>query len=77
MKRTIRLIEKDLTVSGIPSKYQFMVKDFYRGGDGYWVIELKDGYDDECGNNYIWEKSRKRALEVLRNIYLYYKDESK
>ena len=54
---------------GIPSKYDFMIKDFYKGGDGYWVIEFEDGYDDGCGNNYIWEKTKKDLLAVLATRY--------
>lgn len=54
---------------GIPSKYDFMIKDFYKGGDGYWVIEFKDGYDDGCGNNYIWEKTKKDLLTTLATRY--------
>lgn len=70
-KGTISLTENK--VQGIPSKYDFLVKDMYKGGDGYWVIELEDGYDDGVGNNYIWEKTKKEALLVLDTRYNEYK----
>lgn len=55
--------------NNIPKKYQHMVKDFYKGADGYWVIELNDGYTDGCGYNYIWQKTKKDAIDTLSTIY--------
>lgn len=54
---------------GIPSKYHFMIDDMYKGGDGYWIIEFKDGYTDGCGNNYIHEKTKKDLIQILDSIF--------
>ncbi len=62
-------MEEKQNIPGIPKKYQFLVKDFYKGADGYWVIDLQDGYTDGCGNNYIWEKNKADALNMLKTIY--------
>lgn len=71
-KGSIKLTEAK--VQGIPAKYQSMVTDFYKGGDGYWVIDLAEGIDDGAGNNYIWEKTKKDALYMLEVVYQAHKD---
>lgn len=71
-KGSIKLTEAK--VQGIPAKYQSIVTDFYKGGDGYWVIDLAEGIDDGAGNNYIWEKTKKEALYMLEVVYQAHKD---
>ena len=58
-----------LNEAQLPNKYKDIVEDFYKGADGYWVAELKDGLTDGYGHIYIWEKTIKEIIEVLERIY--------
>ena len=58
-----------LNEAQLPNKYKDIVEEFYKGADGYWVAELKDGLTDEYGHTYIWEKTIKEIIEVLERIY--------
>lgn len=55
----------NLNESEIPNKYKYMVEDIYLAGDGYWVIDLVDGYSTSYGTNYIRRKTRKEAISEL------------
>lgn len=66
MNQEIKLKEN---INMIPEKYRFMVADFYKGGDGYWVIELADDYKSPDDKNYIWDKSRKACIDILKSLY--------
>lgn len=62
-------VESKLIESSIPKKYQDMVEgDIYKGGDGYWCIDLKDGYTTQGGYSYIWEKTKREALSQLKEV---------
>lgn len=37
----------------------------YKGADGYWNIDLKEGYVDDSGWSYIWERTKKEAYDRL------------
>ncbi len=55
-------------INGIPLKYQNKVRAFYKGADGYWVIDLKPGWETNYGTNYIRSKSKKDCLYELSLI---------
>lgn len=45
------------------------VKDEYVGGDGYYVIELNDGWLTPSGDNFIWAKTKKEAYQILNQCF--------
>ena len=56
---------REAKTAGIPNKYQDRVRAFYKGADGYWVIDLKQGWYTEYGTNYIRNKSKRDCLYEL------------
>ena len=57
--------ERQAVVESVKDK----VKDEYVGGDGYYVIELNDGWLTPSGDNFIWAKTKKEAYQILNQCF--------
>lgn len=55
-KKTKKLTRKDLIVGEI-----------YKGADGYWNVDLKEGYEN-VGLPYIWAKTKRELYDVLDSL---------
>ena len=49
-----------------PKKPKDIIKYEYYNDNGEYVIDLKDGWEDPVGNNYIIEKTKRDAYRILR-----------
>ena len=56
-------------VSESVSNNKEAIADEYIGGDGYYVIELADGWVTPTGDSYIWAKNKREAYQILKNCY--------
>lgn len=49
-----------------PKKPKDIIKYEYYNGNGEYVIDLKDGWEDPVGNSYIIEKTKREAYRILK-----------
>ena len=49
-----------------PKKLKDIIKYEYYNDNGEYVIDLKDGWEDPVGNNYIIEKTKREAYRILK-----------
>lgn len=49
-----------------PKNYKDIIKYEYINPEGYYMIDLKDGWEDPAGNSYIMEKTKREAYRILK-----------